>query len=525
MLAREPAREAAGRSPWLAPWFWPLLCLAIAIGALLFSFSDVVAATVATWSTSPSFEYGFLIVPVAAALAWSRRHALAQISPGVSFWGLLPVAAAAVLAAVGQAASVLAIQQIALVMLAQTLVLVLLGPAITRRLLFPLGYLYFAVPLGDLLAPVLRDVTALLSVKLLSALGATATLDGFLIRLPTADYRVAEACGGLRFFLVGLAASVLAAGLFLYSWPRRVMFLALAVVVPIIGNAMRATGLILLAEHDMLGPNSVLAHLTYGFGFIWLMMAALLALAFLLRDRLPDHARGRELRSKPEASTRSRLAPVAAAALAVAVAIAPRVYLSAEPVDPQSRIALRPPMVSPPWRLAPPPDDGWRPTATGADGEFLQSYADDGSRIDLYVAAYQRQRDGHEAVNDTNRWASGGGWIDTSRRTTAVTVDGVPLTIHAATVRDGARRRVVWAWYWVDDSFTADPVMAKLRQVKARLFRGNPAAAIFIASVAGAESPVAAGMVLAEFVAHADPLRSMFAVAPPMQGTYQQPLK
>jgi EpsI family protein len=504
-------------------WFWPLLSLALATGLLLLSFHDIVAAIVSTWSTSPSFEYGYLIIPTAGVLVWSRRGQLARGAPRVWLWGLVPAVLAAALATVGQAASTLVVQQIALVMLFQTLVLAVLGPAVSRQLLFPLAYLYFAVPLGDLLTPLLRDITGLLTAKILSGLGFTATLDGYLIRLPTADYRVAEVCAGLRFFLVGVAAGVLAAALLLRSWRRRLLFLAVALIVPIIGNALRATGLIMLAEQDMLGPDSLAAHLTYGFGFIWLLITALLLLAFLMRDRVPEPGGTSGHDGKPKRWQRSAFAPIAAAALILVVAVVPRAQMRAAPEFPRGDGELHAPDVSEPWRPAAASTDGWHPRTAGADRMIFQSYVNGTNRLDLYIAVYNKQREGHEVVNDANRLVTGGGWIDIGHHAMTSTIDGVPVALEVVAVRKGGRRRIVWAWYWIDGTFTANPIVAKLRQAKARLLGGNRAAAVIVASLSDVEKPAMASTLFNDFLGHATSLRTLLAQAhdasPALTGT------
>jgi EpsI family protein len=41
----------------------------------------------------------------------------------------------------------------------------------------------------------------------------------------------------------------------------------------------------------------------------------------------------------------------------------------------------------------------------------------------------------------------------------------------------GDQRRYVWLFYWVDGAFTADPLVAKTLEVKAKLFSGDQRAA------------------------------------------------
>ena len=254
------AEDAGHRTAWIRS----LLCLVLGIAALLFVFREPASAMLAVWRSSPSFEHGFLIIILAIVVAISRHRSLRLLVPRPWYWGLIIAVLASGIAISGEAASVMVVQQLAMIALFQILVLTVLGPEVSRRLLFPLLYLYFAVPVGDVIVPAMQDFTAHWTVATLSLLGITATVDGFLIRLPNADFRVAEACAGLRFFLVGFATSLLIASVFLHSWPRRIIFLVIAIVVPLIGNTLRAASHIIFAEQgimDIPGTSCTLASL------------------------------------------------------------------------------------------------------------------------------------------------------------------------------------------------------------------------------------------------------------------------
>ena len=76
-------------------------------------------------------------------------------------------------------------------------------------------------------------------------MGVPARLNGLLIQIPSATFHVAEACAGLRFLPASLAVGLLLAYLFFSWWAR--LFTALSIVLPIVGNALRA-GVVLIAH-------------------------------------------------------------------------------------------------------------------------------------------------------------------------------------------------------------------------------------------------------------------------------------
>jgi exosortase len=100
----------------------------------------------------------------------------------------------------------------------------------------------FLVPFGDELIPALQTVTARIVMVLLHLAGIPATLDGVFITVPAGYFKVAEACSGVKFLIAMIAYGVLVCQVCFRSWPRRVAFMALSLVVPILANGVRAWG-------------------------------------------------------------------------------------------------------------------------------------------------------------------------------------------------------------------------------------------------------------------------------------------
>ncbi len=295
MLSSSAKPVVASSPPGLAaspasggPWAWAALGLALVSLTATFLHRDATIAAVAIWISSPTYGYGMLVPPVVAWLTWRQRAELRRIAPRPWPWGLLLIAGAALVAQIGQIVSALVVEQLALIALLQAATLTLLGPALFRRLAFPLAYLYLAVPLGAGLIAPLQEFTARFAVGLLDILGVPARLDGLLMRIPGATFHVAEACAGLRFLLASVAVGLLLAWLFLRSWWQRLLFAAFSIVLPIVGNGLRAAGVVLAAHRG--DPSSAVGvdHLTYGYVFTSLLLACLVGLAAMFGS--PRHA-------------------------------------------------------------------------------------------------------------------------------------------------------------------------------------------------------------------------------------------
>ncbi len=469
-LAVERGRQ--GRTA--ASWAWAVPALVLAGAAAFLGFRAPLTSALETWSRSPSFEHGYAIVAVAAALIWVERRRLARETPRASIPGVLLALAAAALGAVGAAATVLVVEQIALVLFLHAMVLAILGQRIWRALAFPLAYLFFAVPIGDVLVPWLRDLAAHAIVAMLHAAGTPAVLDGYLIRLPTADYRVAEACSGLRFLLVSVAASVLAAHLLMHEWRRRLPFLAIAVALPLAANALRSVILIWLAAQGTLDPEAAALHLTYGLGFTGVLLALLMLLAWAMRQP--------RRRAEPVSVAPRRPGaplPMLAAAMAVSLlALLPGVVTAAGTTAEAAPVRLTAPSVRGGWaEVRPSPELLETAALAGADANLAAAWSGETSRIELLVLYYERERQGAEAVGATALSASESSWTEVGQRPASLTLGDIEIRANGKVQERAGERRIVWTWYWVDGWFTANAVAAKLAQIGPRLLARPSAAA------------------------------------------------
>ncbi len=259
-------------------WRWALAGLTVCVLALFGLFWEPARHTVRIWATSPTFNHGFLILPIVGYLAWRQRTALLAHSPEPFLPGLGLVALAGIAWLLGAVADVLLVQQFALVGFIQAVTLTVLGQRAFYILAFPLFYIVFAVPFGEVLIPHLQDVTAFLAVGILRGIGIPVFIEGVFLSTPTGNFHVAEACSGIRFLIATIALAFLYAHIMYRTLWRRVFFIGLAFVVPIIANGIRAFGIVYLAY---VTDNEVAVgvdHLVYGwifFSFVTILMIML----------------------------------------------------------------------------------------------------------------------------------------------------------------------------------------------------------------------------------------------------------
>jgi exosortase A len=458
-------------------WAWAL-CLVLVSAVAAFLHWTAIAAAAATWTHSPTYGYGMLVPPVVAFLLWRERVALRQIAPRPWPWGLVLVGGAALLASLGRAVSALVVEQLALVAILQAATLTMVGPRVFGRLAFPLLYLYLAVPVGDGLIAPLQDFTARFAVGLLDLMGVPARLDGLFIHIPSATFQVAEACAGLRFLLASLAVGLLLVWLFFRSWWHRLLFVALSIALPIVGNALRAAGVVVVAHLDDSRFAVDVDHLTYGYAFTAVLLACLVGLAAMFGSPRPATAgRPEHARSLTVASGARPRILITATAVVLATALP---ALAVHPAADPCRVVpiLNPPEILAPWAPVSPAGN-WRPVAANPDAELWQGYRREHRAVDLYVGYYCTQRAGAEVVNQVHR-LTGGHWLVQAQGRDRLEAGEVP--VQTRQVRFAGQRRLVLVWYWVAGRFTADPLIAKLLQAQAALLGGPAAAAVLVAT-------------------------------------------
>lgn len=480
--------------------------VALGWGALLVLFRDTAWATVQTWYASETFNHGFLILPIAGYLVWLRRKRLLRLAPAPIPAALPLMLLPGVVWLLGELASTLVVQQLALVVMLQAFVFCVMGRRITWLLAYPLVFMLFAVPAGSFLIPPMQNLTAEFTVAGLRLIGIPVYLDGVFISIPTGNFEVAEACSGVRFLIAMLALGFFFADITYAALWRRAVFIALAVVVPIIANGFRALGIVLLAY----ATDNTLAvgvdHIVYGWVFFTLVTFVLLAIGMTFRDRDPHAADSVASGRVPPAASAATIGAVATAA-AILAATAPSYAALARAVGPKALAApLGAPAAGGGWRPAP-TTERWSPHFAGATAELRRSYVKDGKRVELYIALYLRQTQGAEVISHRND--VDGGWARASSGSFPVSLEGRKVRVETLRLLSGRGGRLVWRWNWVDHTMVGNPYATKLLQAKGLLTGGGSAGAAIVLAADYHDRPGEAAATLKDFLANAEPISTV----------------
>ena len=463
-------------------WTLATIAFALAVVVLLACYWSTVQSLVGVWDHDGTYQYAFLIFPLSAWIAFDLRHRLRVNSPVPSLWG---VAAVIVLVCVWYAGHLLDInlpQHFAFVALFPALVLAFWGWRALWVLVFPLAYLVtFAVPWGDGLVGPLQDITAHFAVRALEITGTPVLLNGREIVTSSAVWMVADACSGVKFFIACTALGCLYGYLMYQRWWKRVLFVLLAAIVPVIANGLRVYFTVLIGDTWGLHYATGTDHMIFGWQFFGTVLVLLLLAGWFFRDRFVARKPPRAEADKP-VGARALVWVVAAMALIAGPVLAAGIASTAQP----EVVHLTAPTLAG-WSGPRATTDGWQPAFKGAAGQVPAGYvsAAHGEEIALFHAVYTgKPRRGHSLITyGNNVYDPAKARILASSARHVELADGLAVNARELRLADAEGSRLVWYWYCVDARCTASPVWIKLGQAWDTLRGRSPHSSVWAVSV------------------------------------------
>ena len=381
------------------------------------------------------------------------------------------------------------------------------GPAIARAIRFPLLFLLFLAPLGEELVPILMDITADLTVGAIALTGIPIYREGLFFSLPSGDWSVVEACSGIRYLIASIVLGSLYAHLSLEGTVRKLAFVALAAIVPIVANGIRAFLIVMIGHLSSMELATGADHLVYGWLFFGVVMFALFSVGTLFQrvgnPTATDGAEGRapgasradidggpsRRPSRPRRPIVARVALVAAGVLiwplwaGVIDARTAGASLSAEDL---TRVMA--------FDEASPDEidarvTTWRPHIGGHDAvrRAIIDVGVDRPPVLALAHVYARQRQGKEMISSSNvlvtsrdpHWRR----LESGTTTATFSSEGTPGTIEQSRLASDDGSLLVRRWYRVDGTDTGEALRAKLLEARNRLLlRTAPSVAYVLAA-------------------------------------------
>jgi exosortase A len=467
---------AAGK----AVWTRRLVLCGLLIVSVLLLFRETLYSLVAIWWRSETYAHGFVIAPISLYLIWRQREILASLRPAVDLWALPVLPVLGFIWLLGNITDVLIVQHFVLVAFVPALVWLLLGRQVLRAWIFPLAFLFFAVPFGDSLIPTLIHYTATFTVKALQLTGIPVYWEGNHISLPRGEWSVAAACSGIRYLIASVTTGVLYAYLSYRSLWRRLAFILLAVIFPVIANWMRAYMIVMIGYLSDMKLATGIDHIIYGWIFFGFVMLLLFWIGSFWQEPAGQSARVIHTQAGDSGPGKSRFA-AAAALLLLVIWPAWSQHILAREVDSVPAAYLRAPDL-PTWHREATPFTDWQPRFIGPSATLRQTYSRAGNPVGMEILYYSAEAQGAELINSQNVRVTekSADWREIYTRSAAVGLPGL-TRVTTSRLNGDSLALLIWQWYYIDGACTDNPYMAKLLEARARLFgRVQPSAALFI---------------------------------------------
>lgn len=465
-------------------WNANLVAIALMLAWIGYWYWNTLEAMAHIWWRSETYTHGLIVLPITLWLVWRDRQRAAVLPPQVSIWFALPLAGLVFLWLLGDLTAVNSLTQFAVIGMTVMAVMALVGLQVSKTLAFPLLFLFFALPIGDFLLPHLMEWTADFTVLALRLTGIPVFREGQNFVIPSGRWSVVEACSGVRYLIASLTVGTLYAYLTYTSLKRRLIFILVSLLVPIVANWLRAYMIVMLGHLSGNKLATGVDHLIYG----WVFFGIVIAIMFVIGARWCEPTQP----TKPVNSTTglNHQKPLHALAitlvLAIIIAAGPRYEMHLRQGIIESLVKLSLPTSTTSWQITPPPID-WQPRFANFSTEQHLAYRNLDSWVGLYIAYYRNQNYERKLVTSTNMLVTSSDplWQVIENRQTNTTFGGNAATLLETEIQKkqgiADDRYIVWHGYWINGRLTSSDIEAKWLTAWAMLAgHGDDSAAIVL---------------------------------------------
>lgn len=483
-------------------WIWHGSGLALMLLFTVALFYPTFASMVSIWERSETFAHGFLIFPISLWLIWRIRRELLETTPMANVLALPVLVLLSALWLMATYTGVLVIEQLTVVAMIPVLVFAALGWQATRKMIFPLGFMIFAVPMGEELTPVLINFTADFTVAMVQMVGIPVFREDNYFQLPSGSWSVVSACSGVRYLIASLTLGVLYGYLNYQSLTKRIVFGIVALIVPIIANGLRAFMIVMIGHFSDMQLAVGVDHLIYGWIFFGIVIATMFYIGSYWRDDdvtpsmiLPAFHVG-------NVAPRSWQAAMVLGGAALILVVA---MLKGQADDAGVDLATVPQLeISTPagWQITNDQGPAWKPDYHGMDREFSAVYVNEqGQQVALYIGYYAWQRQGSELGNYNNVLIAEQNeeWRVVAQNSFRLELPQKERSLPTAVVESAAEKRAVAYYHYMAGEMLANKYETKLLQARAKLMNDSDAGAVVVVTAPYQQDGVGHAGILHQF--------------------------
>lgn len=471
-------------------WLNSILAFSILFLWVIYLFWNTFYGMVSIWARSETFTHGFLVLPIVVWLIWQKRETLISKLPKANLWLIFPIIATCILWLLGDLVSINSVTQLAAIALVVLLVFAIFGWSVASVIIFPLFFLFFAVPLGEFLLPLLMQWTAKFTVIAVRLSGVPVFQEGLQFVISSGSWSVVEACSGVRYLISSIMIGTLYAYLNYQSFNRRIIFICVSIIVPVFANWARAYFIVMLGH---ISGNKLAVgfdHLIYG----WLFFGVVIMLMFLIGGRwaeninidiIPSHSICNE-----NSINKFNLQLVV---FVIFVVLASPVIWMNFVVNRQSAqhpVLLSSYALNSSWKNSTDRFVNIEPNFQGASVDSNRIFNKDQKQVGLYIKYYRNQNYSNKLVNSENYIFSTKDkyWVKSKEANNTINDIENGLTVRVTDWKGlgtpgqiGGVYLQTWQFYWVNGVFTASDYKAKIYGALQRfLGKGDDSAVIIL---------------------------------------------
>jgi exosortase A len=439
--------------------------------AWFYTYYQGLVTAVNIWAVSEIFNHCFFVIPGAIFLIYQKRTQLSQQAFVANYWLLLPLMGTLVLYTFAVVGDIRLFMHIATFASLPLLIWFFIGNQAAKIIAFPLYFMLFSVPFGEQLIPYLQEITTDLAVPLLEMTGIPVYRNGLYLDIPEGRFLVAEACSGISFLITSIVFGNLYAYVSFNRLPKRLFFIGISLIVPIIANALRVYGIVLIAHLTDMEYAAGADHLIYGGVIFAIVLFLLIMIGERLRDKTeianpqkPVSSEGIDEKSIRINSTRVKKSPVMASALLILLFVSQAFWLSTV-INNKSTLtddALIVDLMALPFVVKEKPLQKWRPDFSKASN--IQQGVIKGSNyldnIELFIASYLGGEG--ELISSRNKLYSADRWTLIQNRQISLD-EGKEIQLIKIVSPSGQYRYILY-WYQFSNKAFTNKIKLKLYQ-------------------------------------------------------------
>lgn len=465
-------------------WKSTLMAIALILMWVGFWYWDTLQAMAQIWWRAETYTHGLVVPLISLWLIWRNRHRLVSYQPQTTFWFAPLLAGLVFFWLLGELTAVNALTQFSVIGIIILVVMTLAGLPISKELAFPLFFLFFAVPIGDFMLPRLMEWTADFTILALRGSGIPVYREGQNFVIPSGNWSVIEACSGIRYLIASMTVGTLYAYLTYTSLKRRLVFIVVSLLVPILANWLRAYLIVMLGH---LSNNKLAAgvdHLIYGWIFFGIVIAIMFAIGMHWAEPSQLDQPVRLIASPKQRANQNPWLTLTLLVLIVSTGPLAETYL--KQANTRTAVKLSLPSSPPRWQAGS-PFINWKPQFSNPSAELHMSYQKTDRWVGLYIAFYRNQDYQSKLVTSTNVLVTSldPDWqIASTGMTTVAIGDKTQRVRFAELSRKQSNlddRYIVWQWYWINGQITTSDIEAKWLTALSMLSgRGDDSAVVVI---------------------------------------------